>query len=69
MRDNIDVSFTTSFMVGLMTGIAGLAALLIVIDATPLATNKKWEIEAFKRGYGEMIVKDDKIEFQWKEQP
>jgi hypothetical protein len=65
MKDNgIEI-----FLTGLATGIIFLVAVLIFTDATPLAERKKWEIEAFKRGYGEMVVKDDKLEFQWKEQP
>lgn len=65
MRDN----GAEIFLLGLVIGIVFLAGVLIMSGATPVAERKRWEIEAFKRGYGEMIVKDDKIEFQWKEQP
>lgn len=57
------------FLTGLVIGMVFLAGFLILSDATPVAERKKWEIEALKRGYGEMVVKDDKLEFQWKEQP
>jgi hypothetical protein len=43
--------------------------LLIATGATPLATSKRWEIEAIKGGYGEMVVNGDRLKFQWKEQP
>ena len=57
------------FLIGLVIGIIILAGVLILSGATPVAESKRWEIEALKRGYGEMVVKDDKLEFQWKEQP
>lgn len=57
------------FMSGLVLGIIGFAGLLIATGATPLATSKRWEIEAIKGGYGEMVVNGDRLKFQWKKQP
>ena len=47
----------------------GLAILLlIVIGATPKATQEKFEKQAFTRGYMEKIINDkDEVIYRWKE--
>lgn len=48
---------------------AGLTLLvLIIIGATPKATQEKFEKEAFERGYMEKIINDkDQVIYRWKE--
>jgi hypothetical protein len=57
------------FVAGFIIGIVCFGALLIWTGATPKDESKRWEMEVIKRGYAEMVVKDDRLEFQWKEQP
>ena len=47
----------------------GLAILLLIVTgATPEATQKKFEKQAFTRGYMEKIINDkDEVIYRWKE--
>ncbi len=58
---------TKHFISGLI-GFGLAILLLIVTGATPVATQEKFEKEAFTRGYMEKTINDkDQVIYRWKE--
>ena len=62
-----DKEFLATIFLGIFVGISIVACLQIGLGFSPKQITEKWEIEVIKRGYAEMLVVDDKLEFKWKD--
>ena len=58
---------SSSVLLGIFVGISIFGTIQIGLGFSPKQITEKWEIEVIKRGYAEMVVVDDKLEFKWKD--
>ncbi len=59
--------FFLTIIFGALLGVFIFAGIVITLGNSPKQLNEKWKIEIIKRGYAEMVVVDDKLEFKWKD--
>jgi len=65
---DIDRIKATSFLQGMIVGVAMLAIAMLLGNSSPKQIQKYWEAECVKRGHAEWVVGDNNkdIKFVWK---
>jgi hypothetical protein len=59
--------FFLTIIFGALLGVFIFAGIVTTLGKSPKQLNEKWKIEIIERGYAEMVVVDDKLEFKWKD--